>query len=218
MVLFAFAIVSYHWKPASFSHGQYSDYPLMSLHLPREVFDERMASLSTLVRASYPHLYFESYMFSVTVLLTIIAAGVCIVIRATGYSLWYPFLVLVVPAVMAYGVAHRRSAYKLRMSKFLDLLQTHLKKISAHDAHASIQWGERQPGHEDTLEVLHLPVSTDYRKISLVITMMPLTSEAYFRMPGQDILPAYAATSGDVVLNVGPPAFIAEENVSWCYF
>lgn len=75
-----------------------------------------MASLQRVIRNKYPHAWVDTYLFSVAVLLVITAAVFAIIARAYNLALWYPLLILIVPALIAYWTTRRRGLQFFKMN------------------------------------------------------------------------------------------------------
>lgn len=84
--------------------------------LPKDQFDSHMATLRQLVRKEYPNIYPDTYMFMSAIGFVIATAAFSIVARGLEISMWYPLLILVAPAILAYWTTRRRSVHYIKMN------------------------------------------------------------------------------------------------------
>ncbi|KAL0076867.1 hypothetical protein J3Q64DRAFT_1305331 [Phycomyces blakesleeanus] len=208
MALATFGIITRRWKPTYLSVDSYNSYRGLSDHIPENLFLERITDLNLFIEKNYPHVYPDSYMFLVAIILIILAAVFSIVTRVLDISLWYPLLILIAPALIAYWTTRRRGFYYLRLNKFYDSLYTHLKEISSNDAPHHIRWGYRRLRDDDTADTLHLTQDISHWRIAFVIEIIQLDPEIDHSHNGQEVLPAYNAASQDVVLDIGPDIIV----------
>jgi Flp pilus assembly protein TadB len=76
-----------------------------------------LKALEENIKKEYPHVYVDSVLFGAAILLVVVAAVFSIVSRAVGISLWYPLLILVVPAGIGLYITRRRNTYYKRLEK-----------------------------------------------------------------------------------------------------
>lgn len=76
-----------------------------------------MDTLEQHVLKEYPHVWIDTILFFIAVVFVILTAAFSIVARAANLSLWYPLIVLVVPAVIAFFTTRRRNSYYEKLSK-----------------------------------------------------------------------------------------------------
>ncbi|CDS11193.1 hypothetical protein LRAMOSA03456 [Lichtheimia ramosa] len=175
--------------------------------LPKDQFDSHMATLRQLVRKEYPNIYPDTYMFMSAIGFVIATAAFSIVARGLEISMWYPLLILVAPAILAYWTTRRRSVHYIKMNNFQEHLQQCLKDISELDRPHQVRWDYRRLRDYDTARDLHLPPPVSNWSISLVIEAVQIDPETEVLargMMGADTLPSYGAATHDVVLDMGP--------------
>ncbi|ORZ02843.1 hypothetical protein BCR43DRAFT_482264 [Syncephalastrum racemosum] len=206
MPLAAFALVVSRYKPTRLVVDDYAAYRQLREYLPREIFDMRIETLRLLVRREYPGLWPDTYMFMVAIALVIATAAFSIVARGLDISMWYPLLILIAPALLAYWTTRRRGMHYLRVSRFQDSLTTCLKEMTTQDIPRQVKWDFRRPRHTDTSEELHLRESIGQYAIALIIEAFQLDPEVDLVQQRGDILPSYVAASNDVLLALGPTA------------
>ncbi|KAI9008878.1 hypothetical protein CLU79DRAFT_711369 [Phycomyces nitens] len=199
MVLATFGIITRRWKPTYLAVDSYASYRGLADHIPENLFNQRITDLNLFIKKNYPHVYPDSYMFLIALFLIVLAAVFSIVTRVLDISLWYPLLILIAPALIAYWTTRRRSLYYLRLSKFYDHLHTHLKEVSSNDSSHYIRWGYRRLRNDDTSESLHLEHDITHWRIVYVIEIIQLDPEVDHSYHGREVLPSYNAACQDVL-------------------
>ncbi|KAJ8654091.1 hypothetical protein O0I10_010302 [Lichtheimia ornata] len=207
MPLAVFALVIHRYRPSRLVIAPYESYPQLAEYLPKDQFDSHMLTLRQLVRKEYPNIYPDTYMFMSAIGFVIATAAFSIVARGLEISMWYPLLILVAPAILAYWTTRRRSIHYIKINNFQEHLQQCLKDLSELDRPHQVRWDYRRLRDYDTARDLHLPPPLNNWSISLVIEAVQIDPEAEViarGMTGGDTLPSYGAATHDVVLDMGP--------------
>ncbi|KAI8138530.1 hypothetical protein BJV82DRAFT_523364 [Fennellomyces sp. T-0311] len=206
MALAVFALVVRRWSPSGFVMADYEAYRHLADYLPKELFEQRTAVLHALAKEKYPDIYPDTYMFMAAVSLVIVTAAFSIVARGLDISMWYPLLILIAPALLAFGTTRRRSMHYRRFLEFQDTLQTTLKDMTAHDLTRHLKWDYRRLRHGDTAEILHLQRPLSSWTISLVVEIIQIDPEIHLNREVGEALPSYGDATQDIVLDIGPAA------------
>ncbi|ORY99050.1 hypothetical protein BCR43DRAFT_436644, partial [Syncephalastrum racemosum] len=148
----------------------------------------------------------DTYLFSVAVLLVITAAVFAIIARAFNLALWYPLLILIVPALIAYWTTRRRGLQFFKTNCFHEALQACLRECDILDMHHHLHWSYRHPTDNEDPDLLHLEPPLSSYKIMLVIDVDETLcqSDSSIPSPTDPCPPPYDAATRDVVLDVGP--------------
>ncbi|ORX47782.1 hypothetical protein DM01DRAFT_1385794 [Hesseltinella vesiculosa] len=210
MGLASFPIVSQRWKRAALVHATYEDYPRLHDYMTPEVFQVRLDTIKEVIRTSYPQVWIDSYLFFSAIFLVIFAAVLSISLQTTSQDksqLWYPLLILIGPAIIAFWTSRRRSRYYVKYMKFQEKLQKLLKELTMLDSTLlHIKWHERRPREDDSPAELHLPLPISQYAIPLVIDVIQVNPEDIARLTTDSdniALPSYNAAIEDIVLDVG---------------
>ncbi|KAI8880565.1 hypothetical protein K501DRAFT_224549 [Backusella circina FSU 941] len=203
MVLAAFPLIIRRWKRSNIHSVSYDQYTQLAEYLTEDIFQARIKALEENVKKEYPHVYIDSVLFGVAILLVIVAAVFSIASRAVGISLWYPLLILIVPACIGLYTTRRRNTYYKRLEKYYSKLHVVLKEFNTQDVTRQVKWVFRTLKDTDTAASMHLeaPISKYY--INFVINVVQINTETELASEG-DILPAYGNRNADVVLDVAP--------------
>ncbi|CAO3676046.1 unnamed protein product [Rhizopus stolonifer] len=153
--------------------------------------------------AEFPQIWIETYLFIVAIVLVALAAAISIVARATDLSVWYPLLILLAPAIIAFFTTRRRNTYYTRLSQYYDSLQTLLKELNSQDVTRQIKWSFRRLKETDTAFDLALSPPITFYNINLVIDASQINTENELAQGGET-LPAYDTSMMDIVLDMGP--------------
>jgi hypothetical protein len=96
--------------------------------LPEEELESRLKAIAYHIETQYPHVWLDTWLFTTAILFVIGTAAFSVAARAIDLSMWYPLILLVVPAVIAYITTRRRNRYYTKLSRvrtranILDLL------------------------------------------------------------------------------------------------
>lgn len=85
--------------------------------MPEEEFDSRLKAIDFHVKSEYPHVFLDTYLFAIAISFVIGTAAFSVAARAINLSMWYPLILLVIPAAIAYITTKRRNAYYGKLSK-----------------------------------------------------------------------------------------------------
>lgn len=88
------------------------------------MFITRLAAIEQHVAKEYPQIWIDTYLFLIAILLVAVAAAISIVARAANAGLWYPLIILLVPAMIAFFTTRRRNTYYIRLAR-VSLLKTY---------------------------------------------------------------------------------------------
>ncbi|KAI9309376.1 hypothetical protein BJ944DRAFT_18112 [Cunninghamella echinulata] len=200
MVLAKFALVSRRWRPACIVHKKYEEYPLL---MPAETIQQRMDTIKELVHKAYPKIWIDSYLFLIAIFFVIGAAVFSIALQQSSpedkRNLWYPLMVLLVPASIAFWTSRRRSVYYRQIGQFHEHLQICLKELTVLDTARQIKYQSRRPRDDDLTEQLNVP---GHWHITLIIEIVQIDPENINQH--DDILPHYNSAVQDIVLDMAP--------------
>ncbi|KAI9268212.1 hypothetical protein BDA99DRAFT_505223 [Phascolomyces articulosus] len=205
MALAAFPLVINRYTPSVFVTDEYESYANLAEYLPKETFEQRMETIKTIVKEKYPNIYPETYMFSIAVILVVITAAFAILGRTLDISIWYPLLILIAPAILAYGTTRRRNQHLRKFLVFQDTLNTCLKDMTSQDITRHVKWDYRRLRQGDTAQTLHLKRPLSSWTISLVVEAIQVDPETDLTRVMGEALPSYTVASQDIVLDIGTP-------------
>ncbi|KAI9319412.1 hypothetical protein BX666DRAFT_1840741, partial [Dichotomocladium elegans] len=204
MPLAVFPLIIRRWRSSGLVCDTYEAFPHLAEYLPEDIFDARITSLKKLVGELYPNVYPDSYLFVCSALLVIAAVIFSIYARNLEISLWYPLLILLLPAILACWSSRRRSAHYTKLRKFHDRLQTLLKEMTREDVLRQVKWDFRPVRAYDNAASLHLRPPLSSYTVGLVIEATQADSADEVTHETGDVLPSYIAATQDVVLEIGP--------------
>ncbi|KAI9489780.1 hypothetical protein BDB00DRAFT_747778, partial [Zychaea mexicana] len=203
MALASFPVVIHRYKRSVFQVGGYEAYGNLAEYLPKEIFDQRMATIRAIVKERYPHIYPETYMFMAAVVLVVATAALAILGRTLDIVIWFPLLILIAPAVLAYGTTRRRSQHQRRFLAFQDVLHLCLKDMTAQDLTHHVKWDYRRLREGDTAQLLNLSRPLSSWTVSLVVEAIQIDPEMDLNREMGEALPSYGDATRDIVLDIG---------------
>ncbi|KAI7855406.1 hypothetical protein BDC45DRAFT_506121 [Circinella umbellata] len=197
--------------------------------MSKETFEERMKKMNQLVIKDFPHVWIDTYLFTLAMILVIAAAIFAVIAVELDIVTWYPLCILVIPAIIACWTARRRSLYTIKLNKFHQNLNECLGNFSMMDSqNHSLQWTYRAANDIDRR---NCESSLNYSRLNncinknhhhaaiLVIEIIRQHVDSRSQRPsgtftnnnsiGQDditeILPMYTSVTQDIILDMGPP-------------
>ncbi|KAI8990923.1 hypothetical protein BDF20DRAFT_9981 [Mycotypha africana] len=203
MALATFPLLIKRWKRSRIHHANYADYMQLADYLSEELFTTRLNAINNHVYREFPHVWIDSILFIVAILLVIVAAVFSVVARAVNLSMWYPLIILLAPAIIAFITTRRRNGYYAKLSQYYESLHSSLKEFNSLDVTRQIKWGFRRVRDTDTPADMHLKQPLNKYHINLVIEVIQIDTENELAEEGE-MLPAYETAMMDVVLDVGP--------------
>ncbi|KAI9478398.1 MAG: hypothetical protein EXX96DRAFT_539499 [Benjaminiella poitrasii] len=205
MALASFPLIIRRWKRSSLYHAEYSKYPQLQEYLTEEDFLSRMDTINKHIFNEYPHAWIDTYLFIAAVILVIAAAIFSVVARAITLSMWYPLIILIAPAIIAFITTKRKNTYYMKLNNYYDSLQSRLKEFSSLDVTRQIKWNFRRLKETDTAVGMNLRPPLSRYRINFVIDIIQIDTENELLAEEGEALPAYnLAIRRDVVLAVGP--------------
>ncbi|KAI8328932.1 hypothetical protein EDC96DRAFT_452593 [Choanephora cucurbitarum] len=203
MGLAEFPLLVRRWRRSTLYYAEYNQYSQLREYLPEDIFISRLATIDEHVRHKYPHVWIDTYAFVTAVVFVMGTAAFSVIARAAELSMWYPLLLLAVPAFVAFFTTRRKSSYYRRLSDYYESLQSCLKELNSLDVTRQIKWNCRRMRESDTIASLHLKPPSSQYTINFVIEVIQINVENEL---AQEMLPAYDTSMMDVVLAVGPEA------------
>ncbi|CAO3629527.1 unnamed protein product [Cunninghamella blakesleeana] len=182
--------------------------------MPAETIKERINTIQDIVLKSYPKIWIDSYLFLVAIIFVIGAAAFSIALQQTSdgsHNLWYPLLVLLVPASIAFWTSRRRGVYYRQIGEFHEQLINCLKELTVLDTTRQIKYRSRRPRDDDLTDQLGVPTQWH---ISMIIEISQVDPEDINHQ--DEILPHYNSAAQDIVLDIAPidhlPRHASEQN------
>lgn len=174
--------------------------------MTEESFITRLTAIDQHVSAQYPQIWIDTWLFLIAILLVALAAAISIVARATDLSVWYPLIILLAPAMIAFITTRRRNTYYIRLGRYYESLQTLLKEINSQDVTKQIKWTFRRPKESDMASDMALSLPLTTYNINFVIDVSQIDTVTEL---AHENLPAYDTSTRDIVLDMGPspPAY-----------
>ncbi|CAO3702516.1 unnamed protein product [Rhizopus stolonifer] len=201
MVLASFPLIVKRWNKSKLYHGDYAQYRHLRDYLPEELFKTRLIAIEQHISAQYPQVWIDTYLFLAAILLVAVAAAISIVARASDLSVWYPLIILIAPAIIAFFTTRRRNTYYIRLGRYYDSLQGLLKEINSQDVTRQIKWSFRRLRESDMADDMILKPPLTLYNINFIIDISQIDTVTEL---GHDNLPAYDTSMMDVVLDMGP--------------
>ncbi|EIE81127.1 hypothetical protein G6F46_011744 [Rhizopus delemar] len=203
MALASFPLIVKRWSKSKLHYGTYAQYIHLREYLTEELFLTRLDAIEQHVLNEYPQVWLDTYLFLFAIVLVAVAAAISIVARATNLSVWYPLLILLAPAIIAFFTTRRRNSYYVRLSRYYDSLQTLLKELNSQDVTRQIKWSFRRPRESDTAFNLMLKPPLVLYNINFIVEASQIDIENELAQEGET-LPAYDTSMMDIVLDMGP--------------
>lgn len=75
-----------------------------------------MDLIRDMVRKKFPSHWLDTQLFFLAIILVMAAAAFAIVAHAHELAMWYPLLILIVPAMIAYWTTRRRRFHTFRLA------------------------------------------------------------------------------------------------------
>ncbi|KAI8388899.1 uncharacterized protein BYT42DRAFT_468938, partial [Radiomyces spectabilis] len=204
MALASFALINHRWKPATLVRSEYEVYRLLPGYLSKETFDQRMNDIEKLIRKKYPHIWLDTHLFALAICLLILAGVFAVIVHIKDIMQWYPLLILIAPAIIAYWTTWRRSTYLLRLNKARTTRRYLIIQMTSHDINSQVKWGYRRLRDDDSAQTLHLADPLGKHRVSLIIEIIQIDMEMQASCEMSELLPSYRAAADDVVLDIGP--------------
>lgn len=86
------------------------------IKLPEAIFLARIETLDFHIFKGYPHVWLDTYLFFIAVCFVIAAAAFSIIARAAQLSMWYPLIMLLIPASIGFITTKRRNTYYKKLA------------------------------------------------------------------------------------------------------
>lgn len=102
--------------------------------MTEESFITRLTAIDQHVSAQYPQIWIDTWLFLIAILLVALAAAISIVARATDLSVWYPLIILLAPAMIAFITTRRRNTYYIRLGRVSFLVKGKEEKTNKKDS------------------------------------------------------------------------------------
>ncbi|KAI8069128.1 uncharacterized protein B0P05DRAFT_551651 [Gilbertella persicaria] len=203
MGLAQFPLLVRRWRRSTLYYSDYAKYSQLREYLPEDIFLSRVTTINRHVYREYPHVWIDTYAFLLAVTFVIATAAFSVIARAVDLSMWYPLILLSVPALVAFFTTRRRNSYYRRLSDYYDSLQSCLKELNSLDVTRQIKWDFRRVRESDTSASMHLKGRLARYNINCVIEVVQINIENELAQEGE-VLPAYDASARDTVLAIGP--------------
>ncbi|KAI9262778.1 hypothetical protein BY458DRAFT_514981 [Sporodiniella umbellata] len=201
MALASFPLIVERWKISKLYHLDYVRYRHLRDYLPEELFRVRLVAIEQHISAQYPQVWMDTYLFAIAISMVGVAAAISIMARASNLSVWYPLLILIIPAAIAIFNTRRRNTYRRRLARYYDSLQGLLKELNSQDVNRHIKWSLRRLRETDNAEDMVLKPPLALYNINFIIVVSQIDTVTEFA--GEN-LPAYNTSMMDVVLDIGP--------------
>ncbi|KAI9488199.1 hypothetical protein BDB00DRAFT_877670 [Zychaea mexicana] len=200
-MLMTISIINMRWRPPRlWLEDHERQIAVFSDILPKQVFDARLQQLNRLVRAQCPSSHTEYYVFVFIITCIACSAGFSLAARSADISMWYPLILLLVPAALSFWTSRRRATLVLRIKQFEQALKQTLREFNKKDR---IRWSFRRPTAGD-------PLPTEFRtaRLCLIIELGRAEEE----------LPSYQAAVTDAASSIYyprglPPPSYSEVNM-----
>ncbi|KAI9253487.1 hypothetical protein BDA99DRAFT_540739 [Phascolomyces articulosus] len=200
-VLTSMSIINMRWRPPRiwFEDDELRIATLGDI-LPKQELETRLKQLNQLVRAQCPSSHIEYYVFIFIITCIACSAGFSLAARSADISMWYPLILLIIPAALSFWTSRRRATLLYRIKQFEQVLKQTLREFNKKDR---IQWSFRRPTSDD-------PLPNKFRTARLCL-IIELTR------PEED-LPSYQAAVTDVAFPIYyprglPPPSYSEANI-----
>ncbi|GAA5803142.1 hypothetical protein EDC94DRAFT_605961 [Helicostylum pulchrum] len=203
MTLATFPMIILRWKRSNLFREEYAEYVQLTEYLPPDIFIERFNTLDEHILREYPHVWIDTYLFFTAICFVIATAAFSIVARAADLSMWYPLIMLLIPAVIGFITTRRRNKYYKKLATYYESLQSVLKQFNSLDVTRQIKWNFRRLRETDTANSMHLNIPLSRCNINFVIEIIQVNIENELAEEGE-ILPAYDTSMMDIVLDIGP--------------
>ncbi|KAI7863855.1 hypothetical protein BDF14DRAFT_1840523 [Spinellus fusiger] len=155
-VLSGLVIVSRRWRPPLLQVISHEHHRGLLGLVPKDLFDSRVVHLSQFVKSSCPSVHSEYYIYIFTVTCVLCSAAFSLAARSVGISMWYPLLLLLIPAGLNLWVNHHRSRLVDQIKDFEFNLKKTLKEFTKTDiAVHRIKWGARRLKDSDQIKPSH---------------------------------------------------------------
>ncbi|KAI8139030.1 hypothetical protein BJV82DRAFT_628773 [Fennellomyces sp. T-0311] len=199
-VLTSMSIINMRWRPPRICFDDYERTATFSDLLPKQVFDDRLEQLNRLVRNKCPSSHTEYYVFVFIITCIACSAGFSLAARSADISMWYPLILLVIPAALSFWTSRRRASLVYRIKEFERVLKQTLREFNKSDR---VRWSFRRPTGNDSI-----PVNYRTARLCLIVEISPEEEE----------LPSYQAavvdSSSSVYFPRGlPPPSYSEANM-----
>ncbi|CDH56487.1 predicted protein [Lichtheimia corymbifera JMRC:FSU:9682] len=193
-------IITLRWMPPRIWFEDHDQIPSFIEFLPKAIFEERLRQLDRLVRTQCPSTHIEYYVFVFVIACVACSAGFSLAARSADISMWYPLILLLVPAALSYWTSRRRATFVHRIRQFELALKQTLREFNKTDR---LKWSFRRPSAHDAL-----PSKYKNARLCLVIQISHYAEE----------LPSYhtAVMSSSIVLDqqtLSPPPSYSQANL-----
>ncbi|KAI9277302.1 hypothetical protein BDA99DRAFT_495415 [Phascolomyces articulosus] len=232
MTLASFILINQRWKPSRLIDYDYENYRQLRRFMAKDIFEARLKILNQLILKEFPHVWIDTYLFTLAMILVIVTAVFAVIAVELTIVTWYPLCILVIPAIIACWNARRRGLYSIKLNKFHEKLDECLKNFTIMDTqHYHVRWSYRLANDIDRRN----NESFDYIRNNstqfnngkyhqaaiLVIEIFPtidtpggVDNTHQQQQQGRrhhgsdgtsDVLPIYSSVTQDIVLDMGPP-------------
>ncbi|KAG2207395.1 hypothetical protein INT47_006870 [Mucor saturninus] len=215
MALATFPLIIRRWKRSILFSGDYAQYTQLREYLPEDIFLARIEALDSHVLKEYPHVWLDTYLFFIAICFVIATAAFSIIARAAQISMWYPLIMLLIPATIGFVTTRRRNTYYKKLAAYYESLQIVLKEFNSIDVTQQIKWSFRRLRDTDTHSSMHLVSRLSKQNINFVVEIVQINMENELLEEGEH-LPAYDTSMMDIVLDIGPEAERVPGNMSEC--
>ncbi|KAI9317410.1 hypothetical protein BX666DRAFT_2120977 [Dichotomocladium elegans] len=168
-IITSMSVITLRWIPPRICWEGYVQIPSFVDFLPKHIFDERLSQIERLVREKCPSTHVEYYIFVFIIACIVCSAGFSLAARSANISMWYPLILLIVPAALSFWTSRRRSTYVHRIKEFEQALKQMLKDFNKMDR---VRWSFRRPSANDTL-----PIKYKRARLCLVIQISSYSEE-----------------------------------------
>ncbi|KAI8379414.1 uncharacterized protein BYT42DRAFT_485061, partial [Radiomyces spectabilis] len=159
----------------------------LNTKLSKEEYLDRMQQLQVLVRTTCPSNHIDYYIFVFAISCIICSAAFSLIARSADISMWYPLILLLIPALLSFWTSRRRSTMLVRIKEFERSLKQILREFTKTDSLSRLRWSFRRPTPEDAV-----PSQYGSARLCLIIELAQLDPElgTYFA-DHNDGLPSY---------------------------
>ncbi|KAI9032496.1 hypothetical protein CLU79DRAFT_150446 [Phycomyces nitens] len=123
VALATISVLSRRWRPPTLGSVNIEQHPNIFQIVPRDLLDARIDTLDLFVQTSCPSIHLEYYVYVFTVACVVCSAAFSLAARSAGISMWYPLLLLLIPAGLNIWTNQRRSGLIDRIRSVCSLNQ-----------------------------------------------------------------------------------------------
>ncbi|ORZ03498.1 hypothetical protein BCR43DRAFT_520634 [Syncephalastrum racemosum] len=142
--------------------------------IPETAYSERLLRLEHLVRHECPSSHVDYYVFCFVITCVMCSAGFSLAAQSADISMWYPLILLLIPAGLSFWTSRRRGRLGYRVNQFECTLKQTLREFNKVDCNAyNVHWSFRRPAPTDP-DTPHLVLRSSWR-LCLVIQVASTT-------------------------------------------